>query len=101
MSGPTYDEIERAVREKLSRAGISSTVMQGGGLELDFRSNDAPMLVRVMDDPGHPPRVHLRSASQHGEVTITTQRMNQLKKLIDYASILKAGSERAASREET
>ena len=46
------------------------------------------LIVRVMDDPGHPPRVHLRSVTDAGEVTVSTQRMNKLKSLIDYARVL-------------
>lgn len=81
-----------AVRHRLDAAGLVT----------EFRDNDhieiatvkEPLIVRVMADPGHPDRVHLRSLTPAGEVTISTQRMTKLKLLVDYAKVLVAAAAR-------
>ena len=79
------------VHVRFEKAGVS-VVRVGDYLALEGTSE--PVRIRVMDDPGHPPRVHLRSVTAAGEVTISTQRMSKLKSLIDYARVLQQAAQR-------
>jgi hypothetical protein len=79
------DEVER----QFTAAGIQSERREG---YLDLYHG---LRVRVMEDPGHPDRVHLRSVTTDGqEVTVSTQRMSKLRSLVSYAVVLVRAAER-------
>jgi hypothetical protein len=81
-----------AVRDRFEAAGMATEFKDNDHLEIATAKE--PLIVRVMRDPGHPDRVHLRSVTSAGEVTISTQRMNKLKLLVDYAKVLVAAAAR-------
>jgi hypothetical protein len=74
-----------SVRAKFSQAGVLTELIED---RLEIPCGKDTLYVRVMADPGHPPRVHLRSLTPAGEVTISTQRFTKLKLLVDYTKIL-------------
>ena len=80
------------VHVRFEKAGVP-VVRVGDYLSVNGTGHE--LIVRVMDDPGHPPRVHLRSVTEAGEVTVSTQRMSKLKSLIDYARVLRQSAARA------
>lgn len=81
------------VQARFERAGVSVEREVG---YLVLRAGTDTFHVRVMPDPGHPERVHLRSVSDAGEVTVSTQRMGKLKSLIEYARVLQQAADRRA-----
>lgn len=80
------------VESRFNRAGVA--VQREVGYLVLHAGSDV-FHVRVMEDPGHPERVHLRSVTATGdEVTVSTQRMSKLKSLIDYARVLQQAAAR-------
>jgi hypothetical protein len=80
------------VRARFTKAGIPTIKVNEEYLH--FTCGADTMVVRVMADPGHPDRVHLRTLTSEGEVTVSTQRLNKLKSLIDYALVLRQAAAR-------
>jgi hypothetical protein len=79
------------VQARFERAGVPVEREVG---YLVLRAGADTFHVRVMPDPGHPERVHLRSVTPAGEVTVSTQRMGKLKSLVDYARVLQQAAAR-------
>lgn len=82
------------VGAKFARAGVPVRVEADGSLTI--RAGDDLIVIRVMADPGHPNRVHLRSRTvDDREVTLTSERMEKVNKLVEYSKGLIAAAERA------
>ena len=80
-----------AVKSKYEQARVPVELVED---YLKLQVGDQEMRVRIMADPGHPDRVHLRSVTPAGEVTVSTQRVRAMPKLVEYTRVLIAAANR-------